>query len=104
MLDSQTLYSLPTNIQMCVRGVNSYGIYINNDDSAQYEEGSDTLQPGDYVSSIDDQLINEFADVSQVLADKKVGESIKITVYRYDSTTRRTSQITVSIILTERKS
>ena len=56
------------------------------------------------MASVDDQLINEFADFAKILADKAVGDTVKITVYRYDTETKRTNQITTSIVLTEKKS
>lgn len=104
VLTSQALYSLPDEIRACVRGINSYGVYIGGDANVQYVKDSPKLLPGDYVASVDDQLINEFADFAKILADKAVGDTIKITVYRYDTKSERTSQITASIVLTEKKS
>ena len=69
-----------------------------------HTQNSETLLAGDFVASVDDQLVSEFADFAKILADKEVGDIIKITVYRYDTKTQRTSQITANIVLTEKKS
>ena len=102
ILNSQALYSLSEDIRACVMGVGAYGVYIANDDAVTYQKGSEKLLPGDYVSSVDDQLIKEFADFSSLLEEKGVGDVLKITVYRYNTQTKKTTQVNVSVILSEK--
>ncbi len=102
VLSNQNLYSLPQEIRECVTGVGSYGVYIGDDSAVTYAKGSNTLLPGDFVSSVDDQLIKEFADFSSLLTDKEPGDTVTMTVYRYNKETRKTTQVHVSIILTEK--
>ncbi len=102
VLNSQALYSLPEDIRTSVVGVGAYGVYIANDTAVTYAKGSQKLKPGDYVISVDDQLLKEFADFSTLLAEKKVGDTVKLTVYRYDAATKKTAQVNVSIVLSEK--
>jgi len=103
ILSYQTIYSVPTEIRRAYEGIQRPGIYINTDDAVQYAKDSDKLQMGDYLSAIDDQLIDEFVDISLYLAEKKAGQTVKLTVYRYDASNGKTAQINVSIVLTEKK-
>ena len=79
------------------------GVYINAHDSVNYAKGSEKLQTGDYLSAIDGQLVNEFNDISLYLMEKDPGQTVTLTVYRYNLETKKTMQIHVSIILTEKK-
>ena len=79
------------------------GVYINSHNSVNYSNGSEKLQTGDYLSAIDNQLIYEFNDISLYLRTKNPGETVTLTVYRYDQETKKTVKINVSIILTEKK-
>lgn len=102
VLNSQALYSLPEDVRTSVMGIGSFGVYIANDNAVTYAKGSQKLKPGDYVASVDDQLLKEFADFSALLSEKKVGDTVKLTVYRYDAATKKTTQLNVSIILSEK--
>lgn len=99
---NQDIYSLPNDIRTCVMGIGSYGVYIGSDSAVTYAKNSKKLQPGDFVSSVDDQLIKEFADFSKLLSEKKAGDTVNMTVYRYNNETGKTSQVHVSIVLTQK--
>ncbi|MBE6639662.1 MAG: trypsin-like serine protease [Ruminococcaceae bacterium] len=102
VLSNQSLYSLPEEIRTCVIGINAFGVYIGNDSAVTYAKNSQKLQPGDYIASIDDQLIQEFSDIAASLSDKKTGDTVQMTVYRYNQESKKTLQVHVSIILGER--
>lgn len=77
-------------------GVNSLGVYIASieENSAAAKAG---LQSGDYVISVDDQAIESMADLTSVLKDHQVGDTIVMMVKRNNQT------VSVSITLQEKK-
>ena len=50
-------------------------------------EGSDAeaqgVTVGDIIVSADGQHVSELADLSAILADKEVGDSVSLEIYRY---------------------
>ena len=102
ILSAQKAYSVPNYIRSAYEKIGRMGVYISGDSNVQYKKDSDQLQRGDYLASIDDQLIDEFDDLSLYLAEKSIGDTVKLTVYRYDNEAKKTTQLTVYIILTEK--
>ena len=58
------------------------GLYVNG-----VTEGSDAeaqgVTVGDIIVSADGQHVSELADLSAILADKEVGDSVSLEIYRY---------------------
>lgn len=100
----QQIYSVQNeDVVNAFNNLQRAGVYINSHDNVNYAKGSEKLQTGDYLSAIDGQLVNEFNDISLYLMEKDPGQTVTLTVYRYNLETKKTMQIHVSIILTEKK-
>ena len=76
-------------------GVERFGVYV---DALTPGKGAETagLLPGDYILSIGDAPIDSLSDISTVLKDYSVGDSIEIQVIRNDEI------LTFSVVLSER--
>ncbi|WP_303014936.1 S1C family serine protease [Holdemania massiliensis] len=77
-------------------GVNSLGVYITDVESGSSAEKAG-LQAGDRIISLNNQVVETFADLSVALDNYSVGDTVDIMVSRNGST------VTVSLTLQEKK-
>lgn len=77
-------------------GVNSLGVYITDVESGSSAEKAG-LQAGDRIISLNNQVVETFADLSAALDNYSVGDTVDIMVSRNGST------VTVSLTLQEKK-
>jgi len=70
-----------------------YGVYI-------MESEHDSMELGDRLVAIDGAEIDSMSDVQKCLADKKVGDTVEITIARLNG--RKSELITVQVTLRER--
>lgn len=75
------VYSITTYQQALSYGVNQYGVYI-----AEVIEGSAAqaagLQANDYIISVDDVAIESYDDLSVLLDEHKVGDTLRLQIKR----------------------
>lgn len=75
------VYSIETYQQALSYGVNQYGVYI-----AEVIEGTAAqkagLQANDYIISVDDVAIESFDDLSSLLDEHQVGDTLKLQIKR----------------------
>ncbi len=84
-----------TSSQLAMQyGVNSLGVYISEVSSGSAAEQAG-LQVGDRIISVDDQVVESYTDLSSILDDHAVGDTIEILVGRNGTT------VTVSLTLQE---
>ena len=82
-----------TSSQLAMQyGVNSLGVYISEVSSGSAAEQAG-LQVGDRIISVDDQVVESYTDLSSILDDHAVGDTIEILVGRNGTT------VTVSLTL-----
>lgn len=77
------------------------GLYIVSVDTNS-DAASKGLREGDIITKVDGKDIENTQTLLDILDTKKVGDSIKITVYRVSST-NRTSTFEISVLLSEDK-
>lgn len=84
-----------TSSQLAMQyGVNSLGVYISEVSSGSAAEQAG-LQVGDRIISVDDRVVESYTDLSSILDDHAVGDTIEILVGRNGTT------VTVSLTLQE---
>lgn len=77
-------------------GVNSLGVYITDVESGSAADKAG-MQAGDRIISINNQVVESFADLSAALDNYAVGDTVEIMVSRGGST------VTLSLTLQEKK-
>ena len=77
--------------------ITDYGVYFIDYTAGQ----SGDLMFGDRVVAIDGTSVSSVTDISSLLEDYSVGDTVKVTVSRLNSDMRRSQMVDISVTLIE---